>query len=287
MDLYQIKYFLAVVEAGGFTKAAERLFVSQPSLSVGIKKLEQELGVTLFERGGRRAILTNAGKHFLEKAKAILNEYESALSELKSFQNQETLKIGVLRTIRIDGLSKLIATFRENYPTVALELCDGNLEELRNWLEQGEIDLAVTVLSSQESSKTSVPLFQQRRLLAVPKVHPLAQKETVSLSELDGIPYIERINCEMWGESRKLFESEGIQPHVVYRADHEEWVISLVTAGLGVTIMPEWQGLSEVAFIPISNLNLDRTVGLVWRVKQDSEVVSVFRAFAMNHEWQF
>ncbi|MBD0263270.1 MAG: LysR family transcriptional regulator [Tolypothrix sp. Co-bin9] len=286
MDLYQIKYFLTVVEAGGFTKAAERLFISQPSLSVGIKKLEQELGVTLFERGGRRAILTHPGKHFLEKAQAILHEYESALSELKNFQKQENLKIGVLRTIRIDNLSRLIATFREKYPSVALQLCDGNLEELRTWLELGEIDLAITVLGNNEDSKTSVSLFQQRRLLAVPKTHPLAEKETITLGELDGVPYIERINCELWGESRKWFESEGIQPHVVYKADHEEWVVSLVSAGLGVTIMPEWQGLSDIKYIPIANANLDRLVGLVWRAKQDSEVVNVFRTFAVNHDWE-
>jgi DNA-binding transcriptional LysR family regulator len=286
MDLYQIKYFLAVFEVGGFTRAAERLFTSQPSLSVGIKKLEQELGVRLFERGGRRAILTHAGKHFLEKAQAILHEYESALSELKNFQKQETLKIGILRTIRIDNLSRLIAIYREKYPSVALELCDGNLEQLRTWLELGEIDLAITVLGNNEDSKTSVSLFHQRRLLAVPKTHPLAEKETITLGELDGVPYIERINCELWDESRKWFESEAIQPHVVYKADREEWVVSLVSAGLGVTIMPEWQGLSNIKYIPIVNANLDRLVGLVWRAKQDSEVVNVFRTFAVNHNWE-
>ncbi len=286
MDLYQIKYFMAIAEMGGFTKASEHLFVSQPSLSAGIKKLEQELGVTLFERGGRRAILTPAGKHFLEKAKTILNEYQLAVRELKSFQTQETLKLGALRTIRIAELSRLIGTFRAKYPNVAIELCDGNVEELRKWLEQGEIDLAVTVLNSHEDAKISLALFQQRRLLAVAKTHPLAQSKTVSLAELDGLPYIERINCELWGESRNLFESQGIHLRTVYRADHEEWVISLVAAGLGVAIMPEWQGIPEVAYIPIADLNLARTVGLIWRIRHESEVVGVFRTFAASHNWQ-
>ncbi|WP_414568375.1 LysR family transcriptional regulator [Nostoc sp. CCY 9925] len=285
MDVYQIKYFLAIAEMGGFTKAAEHLFVSQPSLSAGIKKLEQELGVTLFERGGRRAILTPAGKHFLEKAKTILDEYQSAMRELKGFQTKETLKIGALRTIRITELSGLIGGFRAKYPNMSIELCDGNIEELRRWLQEGEIDLAVSVLGSCVDSKTSLPLFEQRRLLAVAKTHPLAQRETVSLAELDGLPYIERINCEMWGESQNLFESQGINLHTVYKADHEEWVISLVIAGLGVAIMPEWQGIPEIAYIPITNLNLVRTVGLIWRMRQESELVSVFRNFATTYNW--
>jgi DNA-binding transcriptional LysR family regulator len=285
MDLYQIKYFLAIAEMGGFTKAAEHLFVSQPSLSAGIKKLEQELGVTLFERGGRRAIPTPAGKHFLEKAKTILDQYQSAMRELKGFQAKKTLKLGALRTIRITELSGLIGSFQAKYPNMSIELCDGNIEELRKWLEEGEIDLAVTVLGNNIDPKTSLALFEQRRLLAVAKTHPLAQRETVSLAELDGLPYIERINCEMWGESQNLFESQGIALRTVYKADHEEWVISLVAAGLGVAIMPEWQGVPDIAYIPITNLNLLRTVGLIWRMRQESELVSIFRTFATSHNW--
>jgi DNA-binding transcriptional LysR family regulator len=144
MDLYQLHYFLAIVETGGFTKAAERLFVSQPSLSAGIKKLEQELGVVLFERGGRRAVLTTAGKFFLTKATTILSEYQSTLRELKEFHQQPTLRIGTLRTIRIASLATLIRDFQTQYPNVLFELLDGTVNELHTWLEDGEIDLAIT-----------------------------------------------------------------------------------------------------------------------------------------------
>ncbi len=286
MDLYQIRYFLAIAETGGFTRASERLYVSQPSLSVGIKKLEQEMGVVLFERGGRRAILTPAGKVFEEKAKTILNEYHSALHELKGFQNQPILRLGALRSIRIAALSRLLGTFREKYPQVIIEFLDGNLAELRDWLERGNIDLAMTVLGNHESPKTSLALFSQRRLLAVSKTHPFAQRGTVRVTELDKQPYIERMNCELWGEICQLFESQGVQPQVVYRAAHEEWVFSLVAAGLGVTIMPEWQDVSDVAYIPLADLNLHRTVGLSWRVQQDSPVIELFRTFAASHDWR-
>ncbi|PMB54025.1 LysR family transcriptional regulator [Fischerella thermalis CCMEE 5201] len=286
MDMYQIRYFLAIAETGGFTKAAERLFVSQPSLSAGIKKLEQELGVTLFERGGRRAILTPAGKFFLEKAKTILNEYQVTLRELKGFHHQPTLRLGTLRTIRISSLARLIRDFQAQHPNMLIELVDGTIEDLRNTLESGDIDLAITVLDNREDPKTSMILYKQRRMLAVPTSHPFAQRGSVRLMELNQQPYIDRLHCELWGETQNLFASKDIQPQVIYKADHEEWVISLIAAGLGMSIMPEWQGIPGVTYIPVLDLPLQRAIGLIWRAKQESVVINKFCAFAASHYWQ-
>lgn len=290
MDFYQIRYFLAIAQTGGFTKAAERLFVSQPSLSAGIKKLELELGVTLFERGGRRAVLTAAGKFFLDSATVILNEYESTLLKLKGFQTQPTLRLGTLRTIRISSLAGLIGAFQAQHPHVLIELLDGSLTELRDWLLQGDIDLAVTVLDKGEDAKSSLSLFQQRRALAVSVNHPFAQRGTVRLAEINEQPYIDRMHCELWDETRQLFESKMLQPHVVYRANHEEWVIALIAAGLGIAIMPEWQDIPGVVYIPISDLPLHRAIGLVWRTEKEvsdgeARLRHRFRAFAASHDW--
>jgi DNA-binding transcriptional LysR family regulator len=285
MDLYQIRYFMAIVETGGFTKAADRLYVSQPSLSAGIKKLEQELGVTLFERGGRRARLTTAGKFFLEKATIILNEYQATLQKLKEFQQQPTLHVGTLRTIRIASLAKLLYAFQQQHPTVSFELLDGTVHNLQVWLEAGDIDLAITVLD-REDTKTSLPLFQQRRMLAVPKTHPFAQRSSVKLADLQAQPFIKRSHCELYSETEQLLEAKSIQAPIVYRAEHEEWVIALVAAGLGITIMPEWKDEPEIVYIPIADLPLHRAIGLVWRVGQNSVVIDRFRVFAASHNWQ-
>jgi DNA-binding transcriptional LysR family regulator len=285
MDLYQIRYFMAIVETGGFTKAADRLFVSQPSLSAGIKKLEQELGVTLFERGGRRAMLTPAGKFFLEKATIILNEYQATLYKLKEFQQQPTLRIGTLRTIRVASLAKLLCAFKQQHPTVSLELQDGTVHSLQEWLETGDLDLAITVLD-QEDVKTSLPLFQQRRVLAVSKTHPFAQRGSVRLADLNEQPFIKRSHCELYSETEQLLEAKAIQAPIMYRAEDEEWVIALVAAGLGITIMPEWKEEQAIAFIPITDLPLQRTIGLVWRLGQHLQIIDEFRAFASSHQWQ-
>ncbi len=285
MDLYQIRYFVAITETGSFTKAAERLFVSQPSLSAGIKKLEQELGVILFERGGRRAVLTSAGKFFLGKAILILNEYQATLRELKGFHTQPTLRLGTLRAMRIDSLAGLIGTFQAQYPNVLIELLDGTPAELRDWLEQGEIDLGITVLGNSEDTKNSLALFRQRRLLAVSVNHPFAQRGTVQLMDLNEQPYIDRMHCELWGETRQLFESKAFQPRIVYRADREEWVLSLIAAGLGVAIMPKWQNIPAVVYIPIADLPLHRTVSLCWRTRSESDLIDKFCAFATSNNW--
>jgi DNA-binding transcriptional LysR family regulator len=285
MDLYQIRYFLAIVETGGFTKAAERLFVSQPSLSAGIKKLEKELDVKLFERGGRRAIPTAAGKFFLEKARNILNEYQTIIQELKGFHLQPTLRLGTIRTIRISALAELIRDFHVQQAHVLIEVMDGTVQDLRNGLADGDIDLIITVLNGHEAPETCLPLFHQHRKLAVPADHPFAQRKSVRLIELEGQPYIDRLHCELCGETQLLFETNNVHPRTVYRADHEEWVISLVAAGLGLAIMPEWKNTPGVIYLPISDLTLQRTVGLVWRSGHELEVIGKFCTFAASHSW--
>ncbi|MGD1909791.1 MAG: LysR family transcriptional regulator [Rivularia sp. (in: cyanobacteria)] len=285
MDLSQIRYFLAIIETKGFTKAAESLFVSQPSLSAGIKKLEQELGVVLFERGGRQAVLTPAGKLFLEKARNIVNEYQSALSTLKDFQEHPTLRLGVICTLRISVISSLVSAFRVIHPHISIELKDSYASNLNNWLEEGEVDLILTVLGSEENPNTSVKLFQQDLLLAVPTIHPFAEREEIGVLELNGQPYIERVNCEFWRENPLVYKSAGVKTRPVYLANQEEWVIHLIQTGLGMSFMPVWSHLSGIKYISISEFNLSRQVGIKWKSEQNSELVNLFSTFAAAQDY--
>jgi DNA-binding transcriptional LysR family regulator len=288
MDQYQINYFLAIVETGGFTKAAEQLFVSQPSLSAGIKKLEQELGVTLFDRIGRRAALTPAGRFFLEKARNIQSEYRSTLHELREFQKHPTLRVGAICTLRIAELSHLIHAFREQHPHVTVELWSSHFKEIQSWLNEGDIDIALSLLGDRDDPDTCEFLFHQRLRLAVPNSHPFSYKRRILLKELDDRPLIQRIKCEIVAPKEpKMFADAGIKPRVVYRADNEDWVISLVQAGLGMTIMPEWNNLPKVKYVDIANVSFSRTIGLQWIANQKSDLSEKFRIFATSLNWQF
>ncbi|HHP7230822.1 MAG TPA: LysR family transcriptional regulator [Xenococcaceae cyanobacterium] len=285
MDLYQIEYFLAIAKYGGFSLAAERLNVSQPSLSNGIKKLEKKLGVVLFERGGRRALLTPAGQSFVEQAENIQQQYRSALNQIRDFQARPILKLGVVCTLRISSISNLISKFRTQYPHVAIELRDSHKDNIDCWLEKGEIDLALTVLKERENPEIASKIFQQQLKLAVPEKHPFAQKNTISIAEIDGQPYIKRINCEFWREYPDIYESAGVSTHIVYLANQEEWVIHLIQAGLGISIMPEWHNLSGIKYLSLEGLNLCRTVGLKWRQHQNLELVNLFRNFTVTQDY--
>ncbi len=286
MDLYQVRYFLTIAETGNFSRAAERLYLSQPSLSTGIKKLEQELGVSLFERGGRRTVLTTAGRSFLEKATIIMDQYQAALHELKGFDDQPILRLGALTTVRVTELADLVSTFQQHHPNVTIELRDGTQEKLRDWLEQGEVDVALTVLGDREEPQASTVLFRQPLLLAVPQTHPFAQRISIRLEELDGQPFIDRINCEFAERECEILEAKNIHPKVVNRASHEEWVISWIKAGLGISIMPHWRGLMGIVYIPIIDLDFQRTIGIKWRQQQSSKIVEQFCHYAASHNWE-
>ncbi len=289
MDLYQIRYFLAIAETGSFTRAAERLFVTQPSLSAGIRKLEKELGISLFERGGRKVLLTAAGEFFKTKAQNILAEYQDALNQLRGFESRPVLKLGALHTIQASSLAKLIGSYRKCNPHVTIELFNGQKDELADWLEAGKIDLAITLLGKEDSGKTTQLLFRQRLRLAVPQAHPFSQRSSLHLQDLDGQPYIQRVHCEILQACPQMFELARVRPHIVYWSDREDWVVSLVQVGLGTSIMPVWPDLPGVVYVPIIDLDPERTeriVGLRWRSQQDSEVARGFCHFATSHDWQ-
>lgn len=294
MDLYQVRYFLTIAETGSFSRAAERLYMSQPSLSTGIKKLEKEFGVSLFERGGRRTILTSAGRSFLKKATVIMEQYHAAVHELKGLNEQPVLQLGVPSTMRVEDLARFVSIFQQHHPNVVIDLHEGTLEQLQKKLEHGDIDVALTVLSLcpepdsavKDNSHNSIALFKQPLLLAVANNHPLAQRTSVRLAEIDDQPYIDRINCEFFKQECEILKEENVQPKVIYRASHEEWVISLIKAGLGISIMPVWHGLTDITYLPISDLGLQRTIGIQWRQQHSSELVEQFCHFAASHNWE-
>ena len=286
MDLYQVRYFLTIAETGNFSRAAERLYLSQPSLSTGIKKLEQELGVSLFERGGRRTVLTIAGRSFLEKATIIMDQYQAALHELKGFNDQPVLRLGVLTTMRVAELADLVSTFQKHYSNGTIEVHNGTQEKLRDWLDQGDVDVALTVLGDREEPQASTVLFRQPLLLAVPHTHPFAQRTSIRLQELDGQPFIDRINCEFAEKECEILAAKNIRPNVINRASHEEWVISWIKAGLGISIMPRWSGLMGIVYIPIVDLDFQRTIGIKWRQQQSTKIVEEFCHYAASHNWE-
>ncbi|ENQ8700627.1 LysR family transcriptional regulator [Vibrio harveyi] len=258
MDLQQIKYFLAVVDHGSFNSASKQVFVSQPTLSAGIKKLEQSLNVTLFERGSRHATLTKSGEQFLHPARSAYNQLLSAKSEL--MQKPKRIVIGVLSNIHMDHVSAIIRSHRMAYPHILIELIVGDDDELNRKLRDQTIDLAI--VNSNSKSENFTPLISEQLCVVTSVQHPLATKSTVMLKSLKGELLIERTHCDFWHEVDNAFTEQNIIPQTVMQAHSDEFVLSLVTVNLGISIMTERSTPYEVKFLPIKDIQIDRKIGI-------------------------
>ena len=290
MEIYQIRYFLAAAETGSFTRAADRVHVTQPTLSAGIRKLEENLNAILFERQARRTVLTPAGNRFLDRAKTIMAECERARTELSSDDRTSALRIGVLPSVPGGRLGELLATFTKAYSHIAVEVLEGDANRLDQWMDQERIDLALTSSERDTSPRPpeigQTPLFRQNMVLGMSLDHPLSRRQTLRPRDLADQAYILRQHCPYVRPLNTYFTERNIRPNVICRTRQETRALTLVAAGLGVTILPDtmvWPGLFTRA---LEGLNMQSTVALMWRVSSDGGDTDLFRTFASSHDWK-
>lgn len=286
MNLHQIKYFLAVVDSGTFSKAAARVYVTQPTLSAGIKTLEEELGKALFIRNNRRVVMTDSGKRFLPHARAAYKELEAGRRKLENNHECTIFRLGLLNTVPIEPIARVIRDYRSIYPTAIVEVHEGTDSLLRTQLASGDIDALVTTLFGTDKSESSLPLFEEQVMLAVSVSHPIAVSKSSKLLDLHDLPFIDRVDCELWGELQSSLKRQHIEPRVVYRARSDEVVIELVAAGLGVSILPRrMHRHHNIKFIPIEDFSRNRIIGLKWNSHNQPAHVDEFRRFTESHVW--
>jgi DNA-binding transcriptional LysR family regulator len=287
-ELYQVRYFLAVVETGSFTKASKRVRVSQPTLSAGVQKLEQALGVPLFDRKSRRVFLTSAGTRFIERARAIVSEIQRAQAEVADApQPRDVLHLGLLTTIAAASVEPLLRDFLRAHPGIIVELFEGTERELKNRIDTGQLDLALA-LERPERGVHSEVLYEEGYSLAIAAHHPLAKKPSLQVTELAEDASIVRTRCEVLSETSRFFTRHNVRPRLVYRTDQDERALHMVGAGVGITVMPDHYRAPGVARIPLEGFDERRRVALVHaaRGKRRLEAgVARFREFAMSQSW--
>jgi len=278
LELQQIKYFLAVVDFGTFLAASEQVHVTQPTLSAGIRKLEESLNVKLFERGSRAATLTPSGELFLTHAR---NAYEKLmLVKSKLLANAERINIGVLNTIPIEHIAQIIRVYKLNKPHVFIELFVGGIDELKSKLQSKKLDLIFT--SKHPNLSHFTVLFEEQLELAVSGQHSFASLKEISVEDLVQQPFIERIGCESWDEVHHFFEQHQMTPNNVCRAEKDESVLSLVAANLGVSIMPIRETPYDVKFVKIKGLNIIRPIGMSFLSSVRPEYLKDFYGTVMS-----
>jgi len=280
MTLTELKYIVAVARAKHFGHAAESCFVAQPTLSVAIKKLEDELGVTLFERGGSEVSVTPVGAQIVAQAERVL-EQTAAIKELAK-QNKDPLagplRLGVIYTIGPYLLPPLVKNLIDNVPQMPLVLQENFTVKLLELLRQGELDAAIMALPLPDHGMLMQTLYDEPFVVAVPKAHPWARRRDIPADDLkaetmlllgSGHCFRDQV-LEVCPEMAR-FSSPGNGMQRTFEGSSLETIRHMVASGIGVTVLPrasvrdmdDPNGM--LSFVPFSNPAPSRRVVIVWR----------------------
>ena len=283
---YQLRYFLAVVETGSFTKAAKRVFVTQPTLSAGIKKLELDLGSKLFDRTSRRVFLTESGTRFVPHAKSILYQLNLAEADIKSTGRSHLLRLGVLMTIPSSIVANILAAFKREISGLVTELFDGTEQEIQNRLDEGKIDIALTIIRPTLKQE-KIPLYKEGYSIALADHHPLTKSDPIHPAEFAGEATIVRSRCEILSETSRFFTDHNVRPRLVYKTNQDERALSMVAAGVGFTTMPDHYTMEGVKRVKMIGYDFQREIGLLKTAYQLSEerndLLDQFINFTKSH----
>jgi LysR family hydrogen peroxide-inducible transcriptional activator len=230
----------AVAEAGSFTRAAERLSVTQPTLSQQIINLEKELGHKLFHRLARKAVLTEAGIVFLERVRRILFEADNAAKELQDDPSLERrIHIGAIPTVAPYLLPPLIALCRDRYPNLQISIREDFRPQLVRGVLEGELDLAITAQPVLNRQVAVEPLLTEPLLLVVGRDHPLTRRKSVVSADLAQETFVILGSSSSLAEQvRNFCGDHKIEPRVGFRCAQVATVKSLVAIGAGISILP-------------------------------------------------
>jgi LysR family hydrogen peroxide-inducible transcriptional activator len=267
MEVHQLRYFCAVAETGSFTRAAEREQVAQPSLSQQIMKLEEELGVRLFDRLGRAVRLTDPGQVFLPRARTILSELRAAKEEVAERQSTVSgaVCVGVIPTIAPYFLPARIAVFSRRYPQASITVVEDVTVHLLDRLRGGLVDLAIMALPARGHDLECFPLLTERLFAILPKGHDLARRRSVLMKELRQEPFLLLRDDHCFRETAiEVCKRARIMPQIVFESGQFSSILGMVAAGLGISIAPEMalERRADCNFVLIADERASRTIGV-------------------------
>lgn len=283
MNLRDLRYLVALADLRHFGKAAEASFVSQPTLSTQIRKLEEFLGVPLLERNSRQVLLTPVGEQVVEQARRVLRETDQLLRVAKQARDPFSgeLRLGIIPTVAPYLLPRALPKLRKAFPALLVQLVESQTATLQRMLRAGEIEAAIVALPFELDHTVQVQLYLEPFLLAVAKEHPKARRKWVTLEDLQGeqLLLLEDGHC-LRDQALSVCSFAGAVENANFRATSIETLRQMVAANAGVTLMPELATGSDdgVRYVPFKGEAPNRLVGLVWR--ESSPRGDVLRAIA-------
>jgi len=292
MDLNQLKYFVSVVDHMSFSKAAEKLHISQPSLSNAIKNLEHDLGFQVIERNTRNSRLTEAGEVLYGRAIHLISEMAIVKKEMEEVKlvGKGELQIGMIESVKY-WIPKVISLYNKKFPEMHIRLMEvlGG-DDVKNSLRKYETHAIITNQQIQEVDIETVPLYKERLVLVLHENHPMATSESIMLKELEHEPFI--ISTEGFQTREDIllaFELEDTVPTIKYEIERFETALSLVGENLGIAFIPEnyLQGPYDLSIVSkvIDSRALERSVYLTYM--KNRYVSPAIQAFIMEVENSF
>ncbi len=274
MNLRAFHYLVTLADVRHFSKAAELCYVSQPTLSTQIRKLEEELDVQLVERSPRKVMLTEVGEEVVERARTMLAEADSikAIARRSKDPHSGTLRIGIFPTLAPYFLPHVVPEIRRQFPRLTLRLFEEKTEDVITMLRQGRLDAGLLALPVDDDQLTARSLFEEPFVLAVPEAHALGTKKTITLEDLENqeLLLLEDGHC-LREQALEVCQLSGAHEKLDFHATSMETLRQMVAAGTGITLMPVMAVKPPVAHTdnlvtrPFRQPGPKRTIALVWR----------------------
>ena len=271
MNLRDLKYLVALAEHRHFGRAADACFVSQPTLSTQIRKLEETLKVTLIERTQRQVILTPVGEAVVAQAQRVLHDVDDLVRIADEHRDPlgGDVRVGIIPTVAPYLLPRILPIVRREFPKVSIKLTEAQTRVVMRMLSDGDLDAAIVALPVTEEHVVQTKLYTEPFYLAVGKQHPKAARKTVSLDDLanEQVLLLEDGHC-LRDQALEICNSHDAVENTNFRATSLETLRQMVAANIGVTLMPELALAGHggaVRYIPFRGRAPSRDIGLVWR----------------------
>src|SRR5580692_6196847 len=265
MEFHQLRYVCAIADTGNFSRAAERCQITQPSLSQQVLKLEEELGTKLFDRLGRSIRLTEAGRAFIPRARAILEQMEAARSSAAD-QNTDlrgSVAVGVIPTVAPYLMPTYTARFAKSYPDAKLRIVEETTAVLVEGLRDLSIDVAILALPLRHKDLELVPIRTEPLFAALSKNDPRASAKSLALKDLRGESFVMLRDGHCFRDlSIDTCTRARITPNIVFESGQFSSLLGMVAAGVGVSLVPEMAIDRNVAcrYVRLSDVQATRTI---------------------------
>jgi LysR family transcriptional regulator, hydrogen peroxide-inducible genes activator len=242
MEFHQLRYVCAIAETGSFSRAAEHCQIAQPSLSQQVLKLEEDLGARLFDRLGRSVRLTEVGRAFIPHARSILEQMEAARSSVsdKNADVNGSVAVGVIPTVAPYLMPRYTAAFAKKYPDAKLRIVEEMTPILVESLRDLSIDIAILALPVRHKDLELSPIRTEPLFAVLPKEHPRAGAESLSLKDLRGEPFVMLRDGHCFRDlSLATCTHARITPKIAFESGQFSSLLGMVAAGVGISLVPE------------------------------------------------